>query len=210
MKNGDYYVAWKTERWLQDVFPGKENIYSSYQNLSNRELTIVSAAVLDAALAELLFIRLGGPEKERESFLGVNGDGRAPGASFGARIQIALLLNIIEPDDAVILRCIKAIRNHFAHRSSPSFTDQDVCAKTLSMLNTWSEKLNGLHERGHLEGTIMDSGKLDKVRPHLNTVEEAGSGLLLALFAQYQALFHLMHDRLLPVGYPFKKDSGAV
>ena len=83
-------MAWKVERWLADVFPGEENLYAAYKDLPPRELAIVAAAVLDSALAEILALRLKSVDKEVESFLGLNGDGRAHVASFGARIQLAL------------------------------------------------------------------------------------------------------------------------
>ena len=51
-------MAWTVERWLADVFPGEENIYSEYRELHPRELTIVAVAVLDSALAEILTLRL--------------------------------------------------------------------------------------------------------------------------------------------------------
>lgn len=51
-------MAWKIERWLTEVFPGETEIYAEYRKLPPRELAIVSAAVLDVALAELLVLRL--------------------------------------------------------------------------------------------------------------------------------------------------------
>ena len=75
-------MAWKIERWLADTFPGEQNIYSEYMSLPPRELAIVSAAVLDVALAELLSLRLKGQSNEIEEFLGLNADDRAPAGSF--------------------------------------------------------------------------------------------------------------------------------
>ena len=75
-------MAWKIERRLADTFPGEQNIYSEYRSLPPRELAIVSAAVLDVALAELLSLRLNGQSNEIEEFLGLNADGRAPGRPF--------------------------------------------------------------------------------------------------------------------------------
>ena len=76
-------MAWKTERWLEEVFPGPDRIYTAYRHLGGRELAIVACAVLDTALASLLERRLLDIPAELESFLGVNGDGRAPAATFG-------------------------------------------------------------------------------------------------------------------------------
>jgi len=99
-------MAWKIERWLAEVFPGETKIYQEYRGLSPRELAIVSAAILDSALVEIIALRLGGgPEKEVEAFLGADGDGRAPVGSFGARIQLALLLGIIT--GGMLRRCVQ-------------------------------------------------------------------------------------------------------
>ena len=67
-------MVWKVERWLTEIFPGEDQIYLAYHGLPERELVIVSAAVLDAALVELLSLRLLDLPKEVEPFLGVDGD----------------------------------------------------------------------------------------------------------------------------------------
>jgi hypothetical protein len=43
-------MTWKIEKWLEEVLPGAENIYSKYRELPTRELVIAAAAVLDNAL----------------------------------------------------------------------------------------------------------------------------------------------------------------
>ncbi|WP_447774804.1 hypothetical protein [Variovorax boronicumulans] len=123
-------MAWKIERWLAEVFPGKGQIYAEYRALPTRELAIVAAAVLDVALAELLSLRLMHIGNEAEEFLGVNGDGRAPAGSFGARIQLALLVGLLTPEDAAILRTIKELRNLFAHRVRLTFLSPQVLKAT--------------------------------------------------------------------------------
>lgn len=119
-------MVWKVEQWMQDVFPGKDEIYTEYRSLPRRELAVVAAAVLDSALAELLSKRLAGPESEIHGFLGINGDGRAPSGSFGARIQLALLTSVINSNDAMTLRTIKNIRNKFAHEVRSDFNSATV------------------------------------------------------------------------------------
>jgi hypothetical protein len=64
--------------------------------------------------------------KEIELFLGIDGDGRAPAGSFGARIQLALLVGLITEEDATILRQIKNLRNTFAHRVKVDFLSPSV------------------------------------------------------------------------------------
>src|SRR5258708_2007450 len=100
-------MAWKIERWLTEVFPGEEKILSTYTSLPPREFVIVSANVLDVALAEMICLRLIDFASESEDFLGAAGDGRAPAGSFGARIQLALLIGIVRPEEAEMFRAVK-------------------------------------------------------------------------------------------------------
>ena len=159
-------MVWKVERWLADVFPGEENIYSEYRELQPRELAIVAAAVLDAtecALAEVLTLRLKESDKETESFLGLDGDGRAPVASFGARIQLALLVGILTDRDASVLRTIKGIRNEFAHRVNVGFLAPTVLSKTTKLLVLWTE----MSEQFPSPGVSGSSEHFDVIRQRL-------------------------------------------
>ena len=186
-------MAWKVERWLADVFPGEAHIYGAYKDLPPRELGIVAAAVLDAALVEILALRLKSIDKELESFLGLNGDGRAPVSSFGARIQLALLLGILTPRDAEIFRTIKGIRNDFAHRVNVNFLSPLILQKTTHLLSLWTELSEQLAKSGSVHGSPEALIDLKKMLPQ---EAEAGQGLLLAILSVYQAYFHLMHSRV--------------
>lgn len=187
-------MTWKIERWLAEVFPGKEKIYEEYRSLPARELAIVSAAVLDVALAELLALRLVDHAKEAEEFLGVNGDGRAPAGSFGARIQLGLLIGILTPNDAAILRTIKELRNQFAHRVRIDFLSPPILKTTQKLHALWLARTMALIESGAITGTTEQLAELGKKLP---IIAEAGEGLLLSVFTVYQAYFHRMHSRIL-------------
>ncbi|WAG17961.1 hypothetical protein DX980_01535 [Burkholderia gladioli] len=189
-------MVWKTEQWMRDVFPGGDKIYVEYRQLPRRELAIVVGAALDAALAELLSKRLHGSEPEIHSFLGVNGDGRAPCASFGARIQLSLLTTIISQNDAIILRAIKGIRNQFAHEVRADYNSPSLLPLIFKLHDQFLKQSNSLIEAGHLSGS---SHSLDLIRPFLATTPEAGAGLLLAVFSTYQAYFHRLYERIQPV-----------
>jgi len=193
-------MAWKTERWMEEVFPGKENIYSDYRSLPTRELVVVSASVLDIALAELLSKRLIQNDKEIERFLGLNGDGRAPAASFGARIQLGYLIGILSKLDADILRTIKAMRNLFAHTVKVDFLSPPVFKLSKRLYTLWSELNSDLIKTGK---TTATKKQMEEVRVYLDSTPEAGEGLLLAIFATYQAYFHLMHSEITSIkNYP--------
>ena len=196
-------MAWKIERWLSEVFPGEERIYIEYRDLRRRELAVVAAGVLDLALAELLSMRLIDKPGEYEEFLGLNEDGRAPCSSFGARIQLALLLGIITNEDATILRLVKKIRNKFSHRIKVDFTSDQVKPLTVSLYDRFRARVKGLvDERNISESSIAD------LRPYLDIMPEAGAGLLLAVFTVYQAYFHRLSALVERVGEV--KASGRV
>ena len=186
-------MAWKVEHWLEEVFPGKSRIYEEYRLLPSRELAIVAAAVLDLALATLLSRRFIDSPAESDAFLGVNGDGRAPAASFGARIQLALLLGIITESDAEILRAIKELRNLFAHRVRVDFCSPIAQKPLRALCSRWRKRHEAL-----VSAKLVSSlpCRFDEIEKHLGKIPEAGEGLLLSVFTNYQAYFHLLSVRV--------------
>jgi hypothetical protein len=107
---------WTIERFTADVMPLAENAFGERCKLSLRESVILTSAMIDTALAELISKRLIGPEHEIVEFLGADADGRAPCGSFGSRIQLARLLGILVEEDVALLRLVKKLRNMAAHR----------------------------------------------------------------------------------------------
>ncbi|MDO8331915.1 MAG: hypothetical protein Q7T36_15730 [Fluviicoccus sp.] len=190
-------MAWKIERWLSEVFPGESQIYAEYRELPSRELAIVTAAVLDVALAELITLRLADKEKEAQEFLGLNGDGRAPAGSFGARIQLGVLVGLLTPHDAAALRVIKEIRNLFAHRVRIDFLSPPVLKATTKLHGLWLEHTLALIDAGAISGSTKHITELGRQLPNNS---EAGEGLLLSVLTVYQAYFHRMHSRVLRIG----------
>jgi hypothetical protein len=190
-------MAWKIERWFSQLFPGENNIYAEYRGLPPRELAIVAAAVLDVALTELLALRLADDEKEVQDFLGLSGDGRAPAGSFGARIQLGLLLGLLTPRDAAILRVLKEIRNIFAHRVCVDFLSPSVLKATTKLHTLWLANAEMLIASGAVSGTTEH---IQALRADLPNVPEAGEGLLLSVLTLYQAYFHRMHGQVRRIG----------
>lgn len=128
----------KVEAWLEDVFPKEKNVYMPYVELTARELSIVAAAALDAALAELLSRRLMNfPQKEQ--FLGVDGTPFAPAGTFTARMQLALLTGVIADFEFDVLRLIQKLRNLFAHRVNISMADPQVIKLVLKLRDHWMQ-----------------------------------------------------------------------
>lgn len=186
-------MAWKIERWLDEVFPGEAEIYTAYRSLPPRELAIVSASVLDVALSELLSLRLADHGKESEEFLGLNGDGRAPAGTFGARIQLALLVRVLTVEDAAILRAIKELRNLFAHRVRIDFLSPPALKVTTKLHGLWVRRLESL---AAVTSVAFPEERLAEIALSLPSERAAGEGLLLAVLTTYQAYFHRLHGRI--------------
>lgn len=191
-------MAWKIERWLSEVFPGSDKLYSHYNSLTPRELAIVAAAVIDAALVELLFIRLSRNEKEAEEFLGVNGDGRAPCGSFGARIQLAIMTGIITERDAAVFRKIKALRNLFAHKVNVSFTSPEVIRLCCELCDIWLNYVDYIQDfmKKKNRPAIPDLDKLRILRQAIPLHPEAAMALVLTLLMFFQAYLHGHHTSI--------------
>jgi len=140
----------KLERWQTEVKKEIKEDFDHYKKLGDRELVIVGCNTMDLALVELIEKRLIQHPKELESFLGLNEDGRAPAGSFGARIQLALLLGLIYPAEADALRALKKIRNRFAHRYNVTLGEQ----ANNSALNELRQWLTQMSERW--DGQFLD------------------------------------------------------
>ena len=187
-------MPWKIERWMTDVFPGSDRIYSEYHGLGRRELAVVTAGVLDIALAELLSKRLFDDRRECEDFLGANEDGRAPCGTFGSRIQLALLTGIIMSADASLLRLIKAIRNTFAHRVLVDFDSPQVLPLVLRLHDQLQVRARELFPDAEPDD------RSDGLRPQYEHEPEAGAALLLVAFCIFQAYFHRIHMQIERIG----------
>jgi len=179
-------MKWEPEKWLSEDNSGLAATFDEYRHLSNRELSVVTASILDACLAELLSARVLNLPKEAAEFFGFNGNNYAPGATFGARIHLAVLLGIIRPEDGAILRSIKNIRNAFAHKVRVDFTSPRVQPLMQSLFELYSKSRmirsgTGLVGRFH---------KIDELHSHLDLTPEAGAVLLLAVFCLYKERFH--------------------
>ncbi len=105
----------------------------------DREVAILAGAFLDSLLADLVSLGLRADQKEVEDFVGLDADGRAPVGSFGARIQLAYLLNLIDKPTLRALRLIKDIRNLFSHHVSISFGDDRVVSKVRKLVEIFAD-----------------------------------------------------------------------
>ena len=174
------------EQWSTALF-GKGFTWSGKKlmDLSDREVAILAAGILDIALAELLSKRLVDHPKEIESFLGLNRDGRAPVATFGARIQLALLTGLISPADAVMFRTIKEIRNQFAHTIAIKLTDKQI-AVSVAKLYGWLELTANASRK--LESVAYVAEMIDKLKD-FKTNPKSAKGVVGLTVLIYELMF---------------------
>lgn len=186
---------WKIESWLKEVYPAFTGVTSEYNTLPPRELVIVATACLDLALAELISKRLMPYDSEIMNFIGADEDGRAPLGSFGARIQAAHLLGLINDRMASDLRDFKNVRNRFAHRVKIGFDDAKV-----------AEWMVALWKRFHKASGITLSPEEQTL--HYGGIRKGGaSGVAVfrIMFAFYHAYFYCLIPSVTPVD-PVKID----
>ena len=187
-------MGWKIERWMAELYPGHENIFSAYEHLGGRERVIVACAVLDTALAELISLRLFPDDAEVVSFLGANEDGRASVATFGARIQAAYLLGLINRNAVLVLRALKNLRNVMAHRAKADFTTPQAQAALRPLVDDWMKKLAGI--------TSENLNNLRILAEASRTDPEAAEVMVRIQFMVLQVLFRELHpkvERLTPM-----------
>jgi DNA-binding MltR family transcriptional regulator len=116
----------------------------SFQKLSSRELAIVTAAILDAALAQLIPMRLIDDTKAVDAFIGADGSPKAPLGSFSARIDAAYLLGIVTRSTADRLNALREVRNVMGHRIEASLLDHP---NIRVIMEKWIKELDQLREQ---------------------------------------------------------------
>jgi len=129
----------KTETWINEDFPHPEKWLKLLEGSSDRDVAVMLCSIIDSLLADLISLRLEGDNKEIETFLGLDGDGRAPLGSLGARIQAAYLLGLIEKFQLKNLRHFKDIRNLFSHNVLVSFDDERVVNKIKAVIDNFKQ-----------------------------------------------------------------------
>jgi hypothetical protein len=191
---GDQKVAQRIEKWLEEVFPADtRSLFSEYESLRPRELVIVAASVTDVALAELISKRLMDYPKEQKDFLGLDEDGRSPCASFGSRIQLALLLGIILVDDAETLRAIKALRNLYAHRVNVRLSEKDGLKCSLRLLEAYKRILIRMLPKREQEIENID---LEEIKRKMRESEETACLFLRTVLGMLQLYFRDIHGNM--------------
>jgi hypothetical protein len=190
-------MAKKIEKWTDEILK-THGITLPKGKHSHRETAIVCASILDLALAELLETRLMQFPKEIEDFLGLDEDGRAPAGSFGARIQLALLIGIIDKSDAAVLRAYKLIRNRFAHRVNVTLSDVKVVEAAKVLFDTLGDALRKV--------VTPDGKPLSEYRTDVT----AFCQLLHTGLVGYQTYFASIRGILRPIEYREQFSRGAM
>jgi DNA-binding MltR family transcriptional regulator len=116
----------KLEKWSEELFPGySEEAVKAYDHLNDRELIIVAASVFDAAILELIELRLVDDFDEQDDLLGIT-KFEKPLSALTARARMAYLLGLLRKVEANSIRYIANIRNHMAHKSTATLKDPEV------------------------------------------------------------------------------------
>jgi len=181
-------MAWKIERWLSQLYPGDNSCLTTpYAKLTPREFVVVACSTLDAGVAEVIALRLRDDPKEVEDLLGADGDGRAPVGSFGARIQLAYLLGLLNKTQAQGFRALKNLRNVMAHRVMVDLTCSDA-QRCLEPIRAHWQRLvaSENHMFEALKPLIDDSRRSEK----------AAMRMLRFHFSLCQIALRQVHDRM--------------
>ena len=125
---GDASVTETRPGWLFSVDPKHaDHIHSAIYELrdqSDRAAAIVAATVLDLVLTSALKEFLQSHPKVADPFLAITG----PVGDFGAKIDLALLVGLVDGAVHRDLITVKDVRNYFAHKLNVSSFESDAIA----------------------------------------------------------------------------------
>lgn len=114
----------KAEIWSKDFLPHyEENEISYFDELHGRELLIVSCAILDLALDEMIRKRFVDDHEIIEQFMSFDNGSIS---SFSSKIKCAYLLGILRKEEYATLNELRKLRNEFAHKVNVDFNSQEV------------------------------------------------------------------------------------
>jgi hypothetical protein len=162
--NHSKFMPRKIESFLHAKVGNPRELVHHLLQGNPRESVMVCCAMIDVTLADLIATGLRDDEKVLEDFLGTDADGRAPLGSFGARIQAAYLLELIDRLHFNVLSCLKRIRNLFAHRAIMSFKDERIVNEVKEIVRLagslgWRQRRNRTYTPPELfKRIVQDTG----------------------------------------------------
>lgn len=125
------------------------NFIKLLQEESDRGCVIVSAAMLDDILLQLLKRRLAPSLEKKDELLE---DGSAAFSTFSARIDLAYRVGLLRASTRSTFHLLRKTRNDFAHISNPNtFDSPSVKSRVLEMFRLNEEIMDSFSEimRGH-------------------------------------------------------------
>jgi hypothetical protein len=174
------------EKWSRDIFQDINTLATRYQSLTSRELVIVMGATLDAALSELIELRLVDDPKVAEQFLDDGAD------SFSSKIKLAYLLGILHKEQMAMLNIMREIRNSFAHDVNVSLLSQHIQDRLLNILQ---RQFNFQKDVFDQKLVPHDPGWMLQLQPLLSKDENTCRSLLIGMLLIQQGFFDkLKHD----------------
>jgi hypothetical protein len=155
--------------------PGGGKSLARLRKLTDRELAVVGAGLIDLALLEVLSLRLLKDEKEIDKFIGSSA--MAPLGTLSARTQAAYLLGLLSREHLLLIKEIKDLRNSFAHTIEFSLS----CAEGVTQLKRIAQAYSKAFVwsvAGSPRNFLKDVEEPDKAR-----------GFLMYVFALYDSFF---------------------
>lgn len=157
------------------------NFMKLLQGESDRGSVIVSAAMLDDILLQLLKRRLAPSLEQKDELLE---DGAAAFSTFSARIDLAYRLGLIKATTRASFHLVRKIRNDFAHISDPkTFNSSSVKSRALEIFKLNKDIIEAFSDCMKEHG--LDEFKKDSF------VEVAGTRMAYELFIAGIAAFLL-------------------
>ncbi len=139
------------EIWSENIFGDiSEEESNKYDNFHSRELIIIMCSIFDAALEEMISLRLLNDEKKIiDEFFDSECN------SFSFKIKLAYLLGLIRLQEYETINIIRKMRNEFAHKVNVTFNSKTIQKLMIDLFKTSKSyndlKLHGLEDQIILE-----------------------------------------------------------
>lgn len=143
-----------------------DKFFEEFNNETPRAAVIISGAFLDSLLRDLLSSFMIENDKIVDELLGTENNSDTPLSSFGARMKLAYCLGLISHIEYNDLKCIKLVRNKFAHKlHGYSFEEKEIikyCDKlqTPKLFNDFFPSLMESHQNKFVFAVSILSNQL--------------------------------------------------
>ncbi|WP_277374328.1 hypothetical protein [Pseudomonas sp. AA-38] len=132
-----------------------QKFINSLKEESDRGCVIVSAAILDDILSQLLKRRLAPSLEKKDELLD---DGSAAFSTFSARINLAYRVGLVRSNVRATLHLLRKIRNDFAHISDPKTFDSHSVKSRVHEIFTLNKEIMDSFSESMIDHGLSKSG----------------------------------------------------